>query len=209
MHPIPQEAVDATAHITCELERRIRIARFVKIMSWRSLGVSKSLWMDSSFQLTMQPSKIETVIFPEGLDLVVHHHPTRNTVFNEAEECANIWVSQRTMIRKQFSEFTRVGFKDNIGLPATGLLFRRHNERIRRCMSRWWEQLCCGTTRDQVSFSFVMWLCPDVRWRYINENMFHGGRVQHCTFYATRNLSRRDRKTQLRFRETALTHSAE
>jgi len=38
---------------------------------------------------------------------------------------------------------------------VTGVLIRKHTDRVKRLNERWWAEICRGSLRDQISFPFV------------------------------------------------------
>ena len=47
------------------------------------------------------------------------------------------------------------GYKKNQGLAMTGIIIRKHTERIKRLNEKWWAEVCRGSKRDQLSFNYI------------------------------------------------------
>lgn len=165
--PIPEAAMEAVSEIErvrgeemSVKERNVRIARYMKILGWKHLPseVTRSLWIDGSFQLIKPVSVVEELLFEnDDVDFVCHRHEEISATRGDAEWCARVWKSRADMIKARQIAQKEAGFNDDIGHTATGLLFRRHTEAVLRMSQIWWEEFAVNHFRDQLSVMFALW----------------------------------------------------
>ncbi len=182
MLPIPA-AVSSAVRRACPCadgdaaprSHRVKLARFVKMLGWTALPADRSLWADASFRLTGDPSELwENLMERRGngeADLAVHRHPERKSVRAEAECCSRVFPGEAPAIGAQLRHNVEtLGFPDSLGLPATGLLWRRRSAPLLEMSLRWWNQVCAWSTRDQLSFSVAAWQTPEIRVNYLQRS---------------------------------------
>lgn len=133
-----------------------RAARRVKILCTEYLkDYDLSVWIDGSIQIkSTLIDLVQKVII--GKDIVALTHG-RNCIYQEAIVCKERLKDDPTMIDFQMKYYQSQGFPKNQGLISTGLLIRRHTDKIDKFMKAWWEQVKNYSKRDQLSFNFVQW----------------------------------------------------
>jgi hypothetical protein len=62
------------------------------------------------------------------------------------------------IIEKQMKRYEALGYPKDNGLITGMIIMRRHNsEDCIQTMNTWWEEICCQSKRDQLSFNFSAW----------------------------------------------------
>lgn len=85
-------------------------------------------------------------------------HPTRNTVYEEAEECIRLGKDLPEVIEKQMERYRKEGYKADNGLVVTNVLVRKHTDKnVIKLMNLWWEEIERNSKRDQLSFNYACW----------------------------------------------------
>ena len=140
------------SHPTCSR----RTARYHKVNPHTVFPTAEcSIWLDGSEQL-LEP--------PEGLierylstrDFAAFKHPQRRTVSKEVVACVRLKKDKSNTLAKQLNRYIKEGFKDKTGLFETGMLVRRHTDKVRQISELWWEEIEKGSFRDQVSLPYVL-----------------------------------------------------
>lgn len=90
-------------------------------------------------------------------DIVVRKHQKRDCVYSEGAFCIEKYPELRLGILKQSDFYSIDNYPRNNGLYRTGLLFRRHTEKMKEFSKLWWEQLKKYSNRDQISFPYTAW----------------------------------------------------
>jgi len=131
-----------------------RKAREIKILPHKFLpDYDYSVWMDGNI---IQARNINELVKKQTTGLMTMKHPLRSCIYSEAAECIAMNKDSAKIINTQISRYRNKNFSENMGLIATGLLFRKHTPAIQRLCSNWWHELKTGSLRDQLSFNYVL-----------------------------------------------------
>ena len=166
--------------------------RFYKMMKYDDLGsafnADYSLYIDGNVRLLSDPLQVVGYMQSKSLDLALFRHPVRTTVVSEMRECMRVGLlsDQQVHASKDFYEMAvERGFRDDLGLGANYVLFRRNGCKVlKRLMSDWWASYQAGVTRDQLSLMPLL-QSSEVKWAFIDQaydfdRMFH--RVPHGAY---------------------------
>ncbi len=135
-------------------------ARYVKIKFFKSLSTDISMWIDGSIKIRCDLNKFLEEISFEDFDLAVMKHRFRNSIKEEANECLRIGKGDRKKITNQINKYNEAGYKFDNGLAETGILIRKHSNRVKDFCDLWWNELKNHSERDQLSFNYCLWKHP-------------------------------------------------
>lgn len=93
-------------------------------------------------------------------DFSLMKHPTRNCVYREADACIELNKDNIGVIFVQMKEYQMLGLPANVGMVATGVMYRKHTKKVKDFCYRWWQEVKEKSKRDQLSFNFVDWKTP-------------------------------------------------
>ena len=112
-------------------------------------------WQDGNHHLAKHPSEI---IQEYGdFDLLCFRHPDRNCSYDEAMAVARWSLDVIDNILAQAKFYISKGYPKNQGLYELSTFVRKRSEPVLQFEQMWWEQICKYSSRDQVSFPFVLW----------------------------------------------------
>jgi hypothetical protein len=132
-----------------------RNAKIYKVLSHRYFPEYKfSLWIDGSVRLNVSPTVLLEQ-FMKDFDLVVHAHPDRSCIYDEARVCARKRLDASTTIAAQMERYRREAYPRFAGLHENTVILRRHNHRTQAFNELWWDEICRGSRRDQLSSAYV------------------------------------------------------
>lgn len=140
------------------LARRIKIAYFDWIEDY-----TLSIWVDASIQIQCNlTSFVYEHLISENMnrECVLMEHPERDNIREEAQICANTERCPLITAQKQIQAYTDDGYLFDNGLVATGLIMRKHTKRMEEFHSRWIKEIQVYTTRDQLSFNYILSKIP-------------------------------------------------
>ncbi|MBQ8940056.1 MAG: DUF616 domain-containing protein [Paludibacteraceae bacterium] len=90
----------------------------------------------------------------KDISFAVTKHSVRNKVIDELNVCYEYNIINKQAYNqalKRYDEFTKEGFKDDMGLAECGILIRRHSDRdLQKLMEMWWYEFQNGCGRDQI-----------------------------------------------------------
>lgn len=118
-----------------------------------------SVWIDGSWDIT-GPYLENKIIELEKSDTAIATtpHPARNCIYSEAQACKRLNKDNTETIEKQVEFLRRENYPENNGLYEMNIIFRKHNdEKIVKLMDHWWEMVINYSSRDQLSFCYVLW----------------------------------------------------
>lgn len=103
---------------------------------------------------------VKTTKHKEG-GITSKKHPERNCIYDEAEACKKLKKETPKRIKKTVTFLKREKYGKNQGLSETGILIRDYRgpsqrTKLRLAMKRWEKMVNTYTTRDQLSFNYVM-----------------------------------------------------
>jgi len=118
------------------------------------------IWIDSGHIVIKNPH----VICDENLgnsDIAIFSHPLRVCAYSEAQTVDALKIEHRDILSQQLQYFRSVGFPRNDGLYEMGCFVRRKNDITSKMGLMWWEMICRFSSRDQISFPYVLWKLKD------------------------------------------------
>jgi lipopolysaccharide biosynthesis glycosyltransferase len=93
--------------------------------------------------------------------ILLPQHFKRDCVYEEIKalfSSPRISQDNKELIKIQYQTLLDNGFPDNYGLAENNVIFRRHNEmKIIAIMEEWWSEISQYSSRDQVSFAYILW----------------------------------------------------
>ena len=129
-----------------------RNAKIYKILPHLFIKTDWSIWIDGNVKLKVEPEVLFGMLGDK--DIGVFAHPERNSVYDEAEECIKLKLDNKEIINEQVDRYKAEGFSDK-KLGTCYVIVRRHTEEINSLCEKWWAEICRGSVRDQISFSYV------------------------------------------------------
>lgn len=161
----------------------IKRQRGVKLLPHKYLSeYDFSIWVDSNVEINASIEEyINKNCNQDGKFLWVGEHPVRDCIYAEEKECIAQKKDTKEITNPQMQKYKDEGFPEHFGLPQTCIMFRSHNNPdCVKLDELWWEELCAGSHRDQLSFSYAVWKlgykdmiqyldksifsCPTFRW---------------------------------------------
>ena len=115
-----------------------------------------TVWHDSSCYCLAHPSEIaKNHMINE--DLAVFYHRWRNCVYEEAQEVIRLNRDSADKVESQVNYYKSKSYPEKNGLYELPVIFRKNSESNSVMNLRWWEHICKFSSRDQISFPFVLW----------------------------------------------------
>lgn len=115
-----------------------------------------SIWMDSNIALQCKPEElIETYL--QDCDIAVYRHPDRQCAYAEAGAVLTGKKDDPALVESQIAFYRKMNYPTNANLYYCGFIIRRHTPELLRFSLAWWEQIQWFSSRDQISFPFVLW----------------------------------------------------
>lgn len=115
------------------------------------------IWIDGSISLKVTPETLIANI--GGADMLVHKHPTRDCVYDEAKEVLRLKLDYPEAVAKQVKRLEEFGYRKHNGLAETKVVVRRNCKAIDKFNEEWFHQLLTGSSRDQLSFNPAATMC--------------------------------------------------
>ena len=112
-----------------------------------------TIWVDGNVKLNKDPETFVHRVGPSGLGVFAHPH--RDCLYDEAKVCAEARLDDAKVIEKQVKRYAADGYPKHYGLGATMLLVRRNDPEINALNAKWFQEICNGSIRDQISFPYV------------------------------------------------------
>lgn len=119
--------------------------------------VDVSIWMDAS--ISLRPGFVDRALAALGdEDWTIIKHPWRDCIYSEADYSATLarYSSLAKDIKRQAAWYKSLGHPAKWGLPATGVLVRRHTPEVLDVSHHWWDECLNWTHQDQISLPVLL-----------------------------------------------------
>lgn len=91
-------------------------------------------------------------------DILVPLHNARDCIYDELEAVIAKNKDSEKICREQIEYIRSRGFPPHYGLSENGVMYRKHaSPAVRKIMPEWWQIVEKYSTRDQLSFAYVLW----------------------------------------------------
>jgi len=135
--------------------RNAKVAKILMTRFFMNEAIEYIIWHDGTHQLAVDP---EEIIKEYGdADMYVFKHAQRRCLYQEANEIINVKLDNPDLVKQQLNFYQSVGMPPYYGLYEMGCYIRKVNQNTIDFGLAWFEQLCKFSSRDQVSFPFVLW----------------------------------------------------
>lgn len=160
-------------------------AKVPKLTPFRFVDSESALWIDGSTEVSATAHGFCSES-QDGRDLLAWQHPEgRDCLFQEAAYCQD-WPQNRHMpLREQTAHYRAEGMPEHYGLYACGVLLWRNTPYAREFGEMWLDENRRWSTRDQVSFPYILWKRP------INFGLFPAHQLKNPHFRVGTHLLRR------------------
>ena len=117
-----------------------------------------TIWIDASFQVTDPFFAGWMMKYLGDNDLALFRHPDRNNIKDEVEASRVMHKYAGHDMSSQIAHYRNLGYQDECGLFATGVLVRDYgNQRMVELGNSWWVENNAWTYQDQLSLPFLLW----------------------------------------------------
>lgn len=145
-----------------------RISRKPKIMPHKFLEAYEySIYIDGNILVLRNPLELVLSELSKTPMAIFDHNQTddaRDCVYKEHQAIIDLYhqsgvlKDDLTLMENHMKRYKDVGYpKDNGLIAATVILRKHHHPEVIRTMETWWDELCAGSKRDQLSFNFAAW----------------------------------------------------
>jgi hypothetical protein len=139
-----------------------------------------TIFVDGNITLKKTPTELFDFAFRDNdCDIAFFRHPWRNTLYEEAEYCLKHGdkLDKSSLIEEQVSYYRTDGIKGE-DLVCGGIIIRRNTEKVRKFNSIWWNEICFGSKRDQISLPYVIEI-TGIKVKYLEKQVL----FEDNTFY--------------------------
>lgn len=131
-----------------------RNAKIYKVVPHWFVETDISIWLDGNISLNITPEEL-VALWLRDEDIAVCKHFERTCLYEEAEVCKTCQLDDPVLINKQMKRYRAAGYPENNGMAECGVIIRRHTPEIEKLSEKWWDEICKGSSRDQLSFNYV------------------------------------------------------
>ena len=136
-------------------------ARYLKIITPHFHDYAVSVWVDASIEINCDLTKFADKYLTDDVDMVLMEHG-RDCIYEEAKECIKRKKDSERRIIQQIQWLEKQNYPKHNGMVGTGILIRRHTNKVRNLMLRWWMVVKYMSRRDQLAFNYALWKYPKV-----------------------------------------------
>lgn len=130
--------------------------RYVKTLVHTLVDADVVLYIDSSFKVVEDPRPWADNVLGDGV-FAAYKHPWRDCVYREAEVCIETGRGNPDTLRAQVERYRAAGLPEASGLFGGGVIVRRMVPEVVAFCAAWWDEIECGSERDQLSLAFLVW----------------------------------------------------
>ena len=113
------------------------------------------IWLDSTHALNQDPNElIESYLNTK--DIALFKHSKRNCIYEEGIEIIRKKQDVVSKVERQMDFYKSKKYPSNNGLYELSAFIKKNNSKVNSAMLSWWEQICMYSSRDQLSFPYVL-----------------------------------------------------
>jgi hypothetical protein len=112
------------------------------------------IWVDGSIRIT-SAKFVEYMVEQAGDTMAAFQHPWRTCIYEEAQECHDMIKYRDQPILSQVEHYRDLGWPENGGLIAGGVICWKRSYINPRANQAWWEEMMKWSLQDQLSFPIV------------------------------------------------------
>lgn len=135
-----------------------------------------SIWVDSKSQLRRDPlGVLEALLWRTSSVLAISEHGARSSVYDEAKAVVKKNKATPEEVEVQLMQYRKDGlpedkrFNGKKALAEASIIVRHHTKSTNLLMCLWFNEVVRFTSRDQLSFPYVLWRFKELR----DINLFH------------------------------------
>jgi hypothetical protein len=114
------------------------------------------IWADVSHDVIMNPELICDQYLKDK-EISCFKHTARNCIYDEAKILLELGYDHKELIQKQIEFYSSKGYPKNNGLFELSAFARRNSYAINNACLKWWDNICRYSSRDQISFKYILW----------------------------------------------------
>lgn len=137
--------------------RERRNAKFPKLFAHLLIpGYDYYVWQDHYLEVVQHPKKIIENIMKEK-EMAIFKHPVRDCAYDEMEAAVFHHKENNIGLLSNYKNFLiDENYPKNNGLFEMTSFAYKNTENVRSMMYSWWELICKYSSRDQLSFPYVL-----------------------------------------------------
>lgn len=144
-----------------------RLARYVKVNPHIMLpNYKETLWIDGNIRINCDIGTFINDYVGKKSHLMVLTHNQRKCIYDEAIECIRLNKDSKEKIIDQIAMYRVDKYPFDNGMVATRILYRKNNPSVNRFNEEWWKIIENHSRRDQLSFNYVIWKYPDLKFNW-------------------------------------------
>jgi hypothetical protein len=142
-----------------KVRRNAKAEKILCIPQALNIDFDYIVWHDGTHQLAVNPDEI---IKEYGdADMYVFRHAQRRCLYQEAAAVIEAKMDMEELVKNQIAFYQTVGMPPYFGLFEMGCYIRKVNQVTIDFGLAWFEQVAKFSSRDQLSFPFILWLFED------------------------------------------------
>lgn len=131
-----------------------RAAKRPKFLPWEYTVADASVWIDASFRVASDRFVVDALSLADPIAQFVH--PWRDCIYDEMTASIGLRKYFGEPIEAQVEQYRSSGHPEHWGLWATGVIARRHTDRVRTLGLQWLSQVNAWSFQDQISHPRVL-----------------------------------------------------
>jgi len=101
---------------------------------------------------------IEKYFLGKGFPISVLQHPSRNTIYGEADSFIREGREPCGVVKRQIDCYEKDGIPNNVRCGANTIIIRKSGvKELERFCELWWDEILRHSARDQISFIYTLW----------------------------------------------------
>lgn len=133
-----------------------RNAKLPKILGFYLLpGYDYYIWHDNYQEVKLHPLQIIEQYMGDNV-FAAFKHPVRNCVYDEMQAVLSLCQEHDYLMHQYTNFLTEKNYPRNSGLYELSAFMYKNTPEVQSLMLSWWELICKYSSRDQVSFPYVL-----------------------------------------------------
>lgn len=133
-------------------------AKIYKVLPHLFFDADISVWLDGNVKFAPGVD-VESFVekFLGVYDMALFRHSWRKCAYEEMKAVEDCNLDFIEVLTEQSLTYKSKQFPKDYGLWECGMIIRRHTDVVKEFNEAWWAQISRFSSRDQISFPYVLW----------------------------------------------------
>lgn len=134
-----------------------RDAKLPKMLGWLLVpGYDYYIWQDSVMEVRADPQRLVSIYLRGNVDMALWRHPERDCVYDEIQAVIDQSKDDPAQAQAAGHWLRSQDYPEHNGLFEMSSFVYPNSRKVQQAMLAWWELVCKLSSRDQITWPYVL-----------------------------------------------------